>query len=246
MQTRLRSLAAATSLGVAAAAVSILASTPTSSAQGTASCPEHESKVAVFNNGKKGSTITAYKKASVTSGKQAAIRTGINVYGRVVFAVLGEEGDFFKVSVPARPNGSVGYIKKSEVVTYVTPFKMVIAVRSRNMKVFECGKEIMSASVAVGTPKAQTPTGTFFLVDLVRPKRGPNGPYGPYAFGISGYSNVFQRFGGGDGRIGIHGTNQPSSIGQAISSGCIRLDNANMTKIAKTLFLGTPVIITGD
>jgi lipoprotein-anchoring transpeptidase ErfK/SrfK len=245
MQLRLRSLAAATSLGIVAASVSV-AVAPGALAQGATSCPEHESKVAVFNNGKKGSTIVAYKAASTTSARQASIRTGISVYGRVVFSVIGDEGDFFKVALPARPNGSVGYIKKSEVVTYTTPYKMVIAIQSKRLTVFECGKEIMNAPVAVGTPKAQTPRGNFFLVDLVRPKRGPNGPYGPYAFGISGYSNVYQRFGGGDGRIGIHGTNQPSSIGKAVSSGCIRLDNANMTKIAKTLYLGTPVIITGD
>jgi lipoprotein-anchoring transpeptidase ErfK/SrfK len=246
MQIRLRSIAAATSFCVAAISVGAVTAAPTASAQGTASCPDKETKVAVFNNGKKGSTIQVYKGASLTSGKQVALRTGINVYGRIVFNVIGEEGDFFKVAVPARPNGSTGYVKKSEVVTYVTPFRILIALRSKTLKVFECGNEIMSAKIAIGKKSAPTPVGNFFLVDLVRPKKGSNGPYGAYAMGISGYSNVYQRFGGGDGRIGIHGTNEPAKLGQEVSSGCVRLDNANMTKLAKTLFLGSPVIISDN
>ena len=41
----------------------------------------------------------------------------------------------------------------------------------------------------------------------------PNGAYGPYAYGLSGFSNVLDEFNGGDGVIGIHGTNEPEAIG---------------------------------
>ncbi|HET6836076.1 MAG TPA: L,D-transpeptidase [Acidimicrobiales bacterium] len=47
----------------------------------------------------------------------------------------------------------------------------------------------------------------------------PNGPYGPYADGLSGFSNVLDEFKGGDGVIGIHGTNQPEAIGTDVSPG---------------------------
>ena len=56
-------------------------------------------------------------------------------------------------------------------------------------------------------------------------------------------SNVLEEFNGGDGVIGIHGTNDPSSIGQDVSHGCIRVTNDVITQMAGYLPLGTPVEI---
>jgi lipoprotein-anchoring transpeptidase ErfK/SrfK len=54
---------------------------------------------------------------------------------------------------------------------------------------------------------------------------------------------VLTSFAGGDGVIGIHGTNDPSSIGTDVSHGCIRMSNEGITRLAKVLPLGTPVEI---
>jgi hypothetical protein len=43
--------------------------------------------------------------------------------------------------------------------------------------------------------------------------------------------------------IGIHGTNQPSSIGRRISGGCIRLTNSHAIEMYNTIPIGTRVII---
>ena len=45
--------------------------------------------------------------------------------------------------------------------------------------------------------------------------------------------------------IGIHGTNEPDSIGRTVSNGCIRVDNDVITEMASFLPLGTPVTISG-
>ena len=45
------------------------------------------------------------------------------------------------------------------------------------------------------------------------------------------------------GNYGIHGTNNPSSIGKAVSNGCIRMYNRDVTELSKTVPLGTPVKI---
>ena len=82
--------------------------------------------------------------------------------------------------------------------------------------------------------------GVAFLKELLKPSN-PKGSYGPYAYGLSGYSNVLNEFLGGDGQIGIHGTNDPSSVGKNVSHGCIRMKNAAITKLAKMLPLGVPV-----
>ena len=45
------------------------------------------------------------------------------------------------------------------------------------------------------------------------------------------------------GVIGLHGTNDPSSIGNRESHGCIRLYNRDIEKLVPLLPLGTPVVI---
>ena len=71
----------------------------------------------------------------------------------------------------------------------------------------------------------------------------PKGPYGPYAFGLSGFSEVIHHFNGGDGVIGLHGTNQPAAVGHDVSHGCIRMRNSDISYLARLLPLGTPIRI---
>jgi lipoprotein-anchoring transpeptidase ErfK/SrfK len=68
-------------------------------------------------------------------------------------------------------------------------------------------------------------------------------PYGPFAFGLSGHSDVLMHFGTGDGRIAIHGTNQPASIGADLSAGCVHVPNDVDLALIPYLTLGTPVVI---
>jgi len=95
---------------------------------------------------------------------------------------------------------------------------------------------------AVGRSVLPTPKGRYYIVDLLK-QPDPNGLYGPFAFGLSAYSHVLYSFGGGPGQIGIHGTNEPDSIGRSASHGCIRLRNEDIVRLAHTLPLGTPVTI---
>jgi lipoprotein-anchoring transpeptidase ErfK/SrfK len=60
---------------------------------------------------------------------------------------------------------------------------------------------------------------------------------------LSAYSTVLTTFAGANGQVGIHGTNQASKIGTDVSHGCIRLDNATITGLAKRVPRGTPVDI---
>jgi lipoprotein-anchoring transpeptidase ErfK/SrfK len=46
------------------------------------------------------------------------------------------------------------------------------------------------------------------------------------------------------GPIAIHGTDDPASIGHAVSNGCIRLPNETLRKVYSVAVAGTPVIIT--
>ncbi|MGI8757500.1 MAG: L,D-transpeptidase [Acidimicrobiales bacterium] len=66
-------------------------------------------------------------------------------------------------------------------------------------------------------------------------------PYGPFQVSVSGFSEVYQSFGGGIGQIAMHGTNRPQLLGQPISNGCVRMDNAVTAQMSALAPLGTPV-----
>ena len=83
---------------------------------------------------------------------------------------------------------------------------------------------------------------TVYIKELLQPPN-PNGPYGPFAYGLSGFSEVLTSFAGGPGALGIHGTNDPSSVGHPVSYGCIRMSNASISALARILPLGVPVEI---
>ena len=68
------------------------------------------------------------------------------------------------------------------------------------------------------------------------------GPFGPAAIGISAYSTVLTGWTQG-GPIAIHGTNEPWSIGHAVSNGCIRVRNPVLRRLFKVTPAGTPVVI---
>ena len=58
---------------------------------------------------------------------------------------------------------------------------------------------------------------------------------------LTAHSNVLQEFGGGDGRVGIHGRGGASlgdPLGSARSHGCIRLSNRSIDWIVRTIGAG--------
>ncbi len=60
---------------------------------------------------------------------------------------------------------------------------------------------------------------------------------------LSAHSPVYTSFEGGDGQVGLHGTNQPSVLGTDVSHGCIRVANRVITRLARSVPLGTLVDI---
>jgi lipoprotein-anchoring transpeptidase ErfK/SrfK len=159
----------------------------------------------------------------------------------LVLLVLEQEGDWVNVSVAQRPNGSSGWVAASAVSLTTTSFALVASTTTNTLVLYDAGVETKSFPVATGTGGTPTPTGSFYLTELLAPT---NQGYGPYAYGLSAFSDALNSFGGGPGQIGLHGTDDEASIGQAASHGCIRLSNADISELAGMLPLGTPITIT--
>jgi hypothetical protein len=155
----------------------------------------------------------------------------------------GESGSWLRVLLPTRPNGATGYVRMSDVTLARVDQHVDVDLGTRHLQVTDgSGAVIIDTAIATGSAQNPTPTGKFFVTDVID-TQNDGGAYGPFAIGLSAHSDTLSEFAGGDGEIGIHGTNDPSSIGNAVSHGCIRVPNDVAVQLAQLLALGTPVTI---
>lgn len=107
-------------------------------------------------------------------------------------------------------------------------YSIIVSVTTRRLLLLRDGAVLKSYPVGVGKSGTPTPTGIFYIANK-RPS--PGGPFGAMWLGLSvpGY--------------GIHGTNNPSSIGGYVSKGCIRMYNKDVLELSGIVPVGTPVTI---
>ncbi len=149
---------------------------------------------------------------------------------------------WYRVQVPVKPNGETAFVRAGALVVETVPTRIVVDISQRRLTLFRNGKRELTATVAVGSPATPTPTGRYYVNQRLVPTDA-GGPFGPGAIGISAFSNVLTGWTQG-GPVAIHGTNEPWSIGHAVSDGCIRLPNATLLRVFRETLAGTPVIIT--
>ncbi|WP_169823883.1 L,D-transpeptidase family protein [Bacillus marinisedimentorum] len=118
--------------------------------------------------------------------------------------------------------------------------------KSKHLVTLYDGDRILfQEKAATGKSDDLTPTGTFQVIaKLENPWYSPKGitggspdnPLGTRWLGLSVPGTSGEKY-------GIHGTNNPSSIGKDVSLGCIRLDNRNVEWLFDRVPLGTKVVI---
>jgi lipoprotein-anchoring transpeptidase ErfK/SrfK len=121
---------------------------------------------------------------------------------------------------------------------------IVVSLEDRKLALVEDGQVKKVYSIAVGKPSTPSPVGTFTIArraanptyhhngKTVLP--GPGNPVGTRWMGLSipGY--------------GIHGTNEPNSIGKAASHGCIRMARADLEEFYGLVAVGDTVELVGE
>jgi hypothetical protein len=160
----------------------------------------------------------------------------------VLTVLEGPRAGWARVMLPIRPNGSEGWVKTDGMAMFVVEGSLMVDLSDRTLSYRVGGSEVLSSEVGVGSSRNPTPTGRFFVTDSVT-MADPDSPWGPHALGLSARSDTITEYNGGDGIIGIHGTNSPWSIGQASSMGCVRVPNDVITTLHQMVVLGTPVEI---
>jgi murein L,D-transpeptidase YcbB/YkuD len=122
--------------------------------------------------------------------------------------------------------------------------QVIVTIPDRKLALIEDGRLVKVYPVAVGRASSASPTGrfrirerltnpTYYAPGTVIPP-GPANPLGPRWIGLSskGY--------------GIHGTNEPRSIGQAASHGCVRMHNRDVTDLFERVRAGDFVELHGE
>lgn len=127
------------------------------------------------------------------------------------------------------------------------PF-LIVNKKTNELAFINDGKVDKVYSVATGKTENLTPIGEFTVIVKAKnpyyrskniPGGAPENPLGTRWIGFDAF--------GTDGRIyGIHGTNDPSSIGRKVTSGCVRLNNVEVEELFSKVPLGTKVIIIDE
>lgn len=147
---------------------------------------------------------------------------------------------WYRVMLPLKPNGQTGYVRATDVRLRPLRARVVVDLSTRRLTVFERGRRLFGAKVAIGSRATPTPTGRFYVNQRFRDD--PSGPYGWAAIGISAFSEVLHGWPQG-GPVAIHGTNRPSLLGLPVSNGCIRVSNGTVKRLWRVAPTGTPVLV---
>jgi lipoprotein-anchoring transpeptidase ErfK/SrfK len=182
-------------------------------------------------------------------GRSLIARFGLeNANGApTVFGVLGERLDrhcrptWLHVALPLRPNGATGWVRAGDVDRTPVRTRIVVDLSERRVRLYRNARLVLASRAAIGSSATPSPLGRYYVNQRLVPS-DPSGPFGPGAVGISAFSPVLTGWTQG-GPIAIHGTNEPWSIGHAVSNGCIRLPNPVLRRLFKRAVAGTPVLI---
>lgn len=168
---------------------------------------------------------------------------GLTQFGSpTTFLVEEQRGDWLRVVLPIRRNGTSGWISTADVALTQTETRIVVDVAAARVALWEGSKVIVDTEAVVGKSSTPTPGGTYFITDVID-TQDPYGPYGPYVLATSARSEVFDFFNGGEPLVGLHGTNAPWLLGTAASNGCVRLPNEIATALSQRVPLGAAVHI---
>ena len=123
---------------------------------------------------------------------------------------------------------SIHIILKNELGDEDMTYWIDVSAKKHQLKLFNGKKLIKTYPVAIGKMLTPTPRGTY---KIITKQPNPGGPFGVLWMGLS------------KPHYGIHGTNNPSSIGKSVSHGCIRMQNHDVLELSSKVPIGTDVVI---
>ncbi len=145
---------------------------------------------------------------------------------------------WYRLSLPGRPNGARGWMRAADADVRPVHTRIVVRLGERTIEVLRIrdGRLLLRGVVAIGRPGAATPRGRDFYVESAFVPLDPF--YGVFALETSAYARVTDW---PTHVVGIHGTDQPQLLGEAVSHGCVRVSNDIARRLERLAPLGTPI-----
>lgn len=107
-------------------------------------------------------------------------------------------------------------------------YRIIVDLSDFQLYLLDGDTVIRGFPVGIGKMVTRTPMGEYYIINK---QANPGGPFGVFWMGLS------------KPHYGIHGTNNPSSIGRHTSHGCIRMYNEDVLQLAAMVPLHTRVTI---
>ncbi len=161
-----------------------------------------------------------------------------------VLSVAARRGSWLGVVTDEQPNGQLAWVRANDpgLRASRTSWSITADLSERSLELRRGGRVIKRLSVAVGTASSPTPAGRYAVTDKIDGSRY-GAYYGCCILALTGHqTNPPPGWTGGD-RLAIHGTDVPSSIGNAASAGCLRAADADLQVLMARVPLGTPVFV---
>jgi hypothetical protein len=156
-----------------------------------------------------------------------------------VLPVIGQQAGWLEVRLPVRPNNDVGWIRSADVTLSAVSDKILVSLVDRQLTWYHGQTLELQTTVGIGSVNSPTPAGEYYITDVLP----SSGAYGPFILALNGHSDTYTDFEGGDARLAIHGTDDPTTIGAAASHGCVHVANNLDTYLASIIKPGTLVEI---
>jgi hypothetical protein len=158
-----------------------------------------------------------------------------------VFAVERTEGRWAGVPNPFTGNGALGWIRLDarHLRSGYTERSIVVDLSDFQAQLFKGGRLARTFTVAIGAPGTDTPTGRFAVTDTFRGDLNP--AYGCCAVALTAEQPNLDSGWIGGNRVAIHGTTGP--LGVAISHGCVRAADRDVSALVNAVPPGAPVTV---
>ncbi|NQX65213.1 L,D-transpeptidase [Paenibacillus alba] len=107
-------------------------------------------------------------------------------------------------------------------------YRIIVDLTDFQLYLLDVNRVVRAFTIGIGKMLTKTPTGEYFIINK---QPNPGGPFGVFWMGLS------------KPHYGIHGTNDPSSVGRRTSHGCIRMFNEDVLQLAAIVPIHTRVTI---
>jgi hypothetical protein len=159
-----------------------------------------------------------------------------------VLGVVSQRGDWLGIEASELKNGEIAWIQRNRVTLDCVTWSLHADLSKRSVVVQHDGKTVRRLRVAIGRSENPTPKGRFSVTDRLSVK-GTDSTYGCCVLALTGHQTHLPPYWPGGDRLAIHATNDESSIGHAVSLGCMRAPASEARWLIDHIPLGTPVFI---